>query len=131
MAGLFGSYEALVALGLVLLLFAMFVWEKYPADVTAAAGAALFIVLGFVPTDQAMAAFSNSAPLTIAAMFVLTGALVRTGVLESVAGLVLDHSKKHPMLALASFLLAALVASAFHEQHARGAGLDSDCHPAG
>ncbi|MDP2358791.1 MAG: SLC13 family permease [Beijerinckiaceae bacterium] len=113
MAGLFGDYAALVALGLVLLLFAMFVWEKYPADVTASAGAALFIVLGFVPTNQAMAVFSNSAPLTIAAMFVLTGALVRTGVLESLAGLVMDRAKKHPLLSLSFFLLAALIASAF------------------
>ena len=113
MAGLFAGYEALIALGLVLLLFAMFLWEKYPADVTAAAGAALFIVLGFVPTDQAMAVFSNSAPLTIAAMFVLTGALVRTGVLESVAGLVLESSKKHPRLALTTLLMAGLIASAF------------------
>ncbi|MFN7026116.1 MAG: SLC13 family permease [Pseudorhizobium sp.] len=111
--GLFAGYEAQVALGLVVLLFAMFVWERYPADVTASAGAALFILLGFVPTEKAMAVFSNSAPLTIGAMFVLTGALVRTGVLESVAGIVLDRAKKHPKLALAVFLLTALAASAF------------------
>lgn len=113
MLDLFAGYEAQVALGLVLLLFVMFVWEKYPADVTASAGAALFIVLGFVPTEKAMAVFSNSAPLTIAAMFVLTGALVRTGVLERVAGLVLERSKKRPKLALAVFLLTAIAASAF------------------
>jgi di/tricarboxylate transporter len=113
MMGLFAGYEAQVALGLVVLLFAMFVWERYPADVTASAGAALFILLGFVPTEKAMAVFSNSAPLTIGAMFVLTGALVRTGVLESVAGIVLDRAKKHPKLALAVFLLTALAASAF------------------
>lgn len=113
MAGFFTGYEAPLALVLVVALFGMFVWEKYPADVTAAAGAALFIVLGFVPADKAMAVFSNSAPLTIGAMFVLTGALVRTGVLESVAGMVLERSKKHPKLALGLFLLSALAASAF------------------
>lgn len=111
--GFFAGYEAQVALGLVVLIFAMFVWEKYPAEVTASAGAAVFIALGFVPTDKAMGVFSNSAPLTIAAMFVLTGALVRTGVLERVAGLVLDRSKKRPKMALAVFLLTALAASAF------------------
>ncbi len=113
MAGLMAGYEAPIALGLVVLLLAMFVWERYPADVTAAAGAALFVVLDFVPTDKAMAVFSNSAPLTIAAMFVLTGALVRTGVLESIAGIVLGRSKEHPILALGFFLLAALIGSAF------------------
>lgn len=107
------DYQAQIALGLVVVLFAFFVWEKYPAEVTASAGAALFIVLGFVPTDKAMGVFSNSAPLTIAAMFVLTGALVRTGVLERVAGLVLERSKTYPKLALGVFLLTALIASAF------------------
>lgn len=109
----FADYQAQVALGLVVLLFAFFVWERYPAEVTASAGAALFLVLGFVPTDKAMAVFSNSAPLTIAAMFVLTGALVRTGVLERVAGIVLERSKTYPRLALGVFLLTALIASAF------------------
>ena len=107
------DYQAQIALGLVVVLFAFFVWEKYPAEVTASAGAALFIVLGFVPADKAMGVFSNSAPLTIAAMFVLTGALVRTGVLERVAGLVLERSKTYPKLALGVFLLTALIASAF------------------
>ena len=113
MAGLFAGYEAPIAIALVILLFGMFVWERYPAEVTAAAGAAVFVVLGFVPTEKAMSVFSNSAPLTIGAMFVLTGALVRTGVLENVAGMVLDRSKKHPSLALIVFLLTAVVASAF------------------
>ena len=113
MVELLAGYRAEVALGLVIALFAMFVWEKYPADVTAAGGAAIFIVLGFVPPEKAMAVFSNSAPLTIGAMFVLTGALVRTGVLERVAGVVLDRSRRRPKLALAVFLLTTLGASAF------------------
>ena len=113
MVELLAGYRAEVALGLVIALFAMFVWEKYPADVTAAGGAAIFIVLGFVPSEKAMAVFSNSAPLTIGAMFVLTGALVRTGVLERVAGVVLDRSRRRPKLALAVFLLTTLAASAF------------------
>lgn len=107
------DYQAQIALVLVVLLFALFIWEKYPAEVTAAAGAAVFIVLGFVPTDKAMAVFSNSAPLTIGAMFVLTGALVRTGVLERVAGIVLERSKTFPKLALGAFFFTALVGSAF------------------
>lgn len=113
MMELLAGYRAEVALGLIIALFAMFVWEKYPADVTAAGGAAVFIVLGFVPPEKAMAVFSNSAPLTIGAMFVLTGALVRTGVLERVAGVVLDRSRRRPKLALAVFLLTTLAASAF------------------
>ncbi|MCO6186063.1 SLC13 family permease [Rhizobium sp. L1K21] len=113
MTAFFAGYEAQIALGLVIVLFGLFVWEKYPAEVTASAGAALFMALGFVPTEKALAVFSNSAPLTIGAMFILTGALVRTGVLERVAAIVLERSKTYPKLALASFLFTALIASAF------------------
>ena len=71
MVELLAGYRAEVALGLIIALFAMFVWEKYPADVTAAGGAAIFIVLGFVPPEKAMAVFSNSAPIVIGALGVV------------------------------------------------------------
>lgn len=84
------SYQAYIALGLMALTFIGFLFEKLPAEVTAAIGAAAFVLLGYVSPAQTFEVFSNPAPLTIAAMFVLTGALVRTGVLERVVGLILD-----------------------------------------
>jgi di/tricarboxylate transporter len=105
--------EAYVALGLLALLFAAFVWEKYPPEVTAASAAALFVLLGFLDTDEVMGVFSNSAPITIAAMFVMSGALVRTGVLEAAAGNVMARAGTRPGLAIIFFLLATITASAF------------------
>ncbi|ODT65183.1 MAG: potassium transporter TrkA [Pelagibacterium sp. SCN 63-23] len=84
------TYQAYIALGLMLLTFVGFMFEKLPPEVTAAIGAASFVLLGYVSPAQTFTVFSNPAPLTIAAMFVLTGALVRTGVLERVVGLILD-----------------------------------------
>ncbi|MCG6114439.1 MAG: SLC13 family permease [Mesorhizobium sp.] len=111
--GLFAGYEAYIALALVVVLFIGFVTERYPVEVTAAAGAAVFLVLGFVPAADAMAVFSNSAPITIAAMFVLTGALVRTGVIEGLAASVLQRSSSRPILAIATLMIATIAASAF------------------
>ena len=113
MEGLLAGYEAYVALALVVLLFIGFMTERYPVEVTAAAGAAVFLLLGFVPAADAMSVFSNSAPITIAAMFVLTGALVRTGVIEGLASSVLQRSKSRPVLAVAMLLVATIAASAF------------------
>lgn len=113
MEGLFVGYEAYVALALVVLLFIGFVTERYPVEVTAAAGAAVFLVIGFVPARDAMSVFSNSAPITIAAMFVLTGALVRTGVIEGLASSVLQRSSSRPVLAIAMLIIATIGASAF------------------
>lgn len=84
------TYQAYIALGLMLLTFIGFMVEKLPPEVTAAIGAAAFVLLGYVTPAQTFSVFSNPAPLTIAAMFVLTGALVRTGVLERVVGIILD-----------------------------------------
>ncbi|MFN3547710.1 MAG: SLC13 family permease [Mesorhizobium sp.] len=110
---LIAGYEGYVALALLGLLLAAFIVEKYPPEVTAAAGAAVFLLLGLTTADQAMKAFSNPAPITIAAMFVLSGALVRTGVLESLADSLIDKAARRPAFAVAALLLGAVVASAF------------------
>jgi di/tricarboxylate transporter len=87
--------------------------ERYPPDVTAAAGAAAFVVLGLLPAGDVLSVFSNSAPITIAAMFVLTGALVRTGVLEGVAGIILERSSSRPALAIGLLLIGTVVIGGF------------------
>ncbi len=110
---LIAGYEGYVALALLGLLLAAFIVEKYPPEVTAAAGAAVFLLFGLTTADQAMAAFSNPAPITIAAMFVLSGALVRTGVLESLAGTLIDKAALRPAFAVAVLLFGTVVASAF------------------
>ncbi|TMV06570.1 SLC13 family permease [Ruegeria sediminis] len=108
---LISGYEPYLALAVVLLLFAAFLSERFDPDVTAAGAAALFIVFGFVPTREVLAAFSNPAPITIAAMFVISGALVRTGLLDALANRVVAAASNRPIAGTAAFLLATLVAS--------------------
>ncbi|SHF51299.1 Citrate transporter [Loktanella atrilutea] len=107
------DWAPFVALGLLLVLLAAFIWEKYPPEVTAAGAAALFIVLGLVPVDQVMTVFSNSAPITIGAMFVLSGALVRTGLLEALSNRIVRAAANRPLVAGVAFVLATMLASAF------------------
>ncbi len=113
MTAFLADHQAAISLIILLFLFVAFALEKYPPEVTAAGCAALFIVLGFVPTDDVMGVFSNSAPITIAAMFVISGALIRTGVLDAIANVVIGRAKEHPVLGIALFLLVTLFASAF------------------
>ncbi|QQM30372.1 SLC13 family permease [Martelella lutilitoris] len=113
MIALIGVSPAIAALVLLALLFAAFTIEKYPPDVTAVIGAALFIVLGLVPADDVMAVFSSSAPITIGAMFVVSGALLRTGVLDALADFIVERAKSHPVLAIVIFIIIAASASAF------------------
>lgn len=113
MLSLIADHAPYVALGLVLLTFAAFLLERHPPEVTAAGGAAAFTVLGLVTPAEVMSVFSNPAPLTIGAMFVLTGALVRTGVLERVAGAILDLAGDRPTLAILTLMIGAVAISGF------------------
>jgi len=113
LASFIAGYEAYLALGVVALLFVGFFTERYPPEVVAAVGAALFILVGFVSPDEALAAFSSPAPLAIGALFVLSGALVRTGVLEAVAAFVVGRAGKRPGIAIAVFLCVTVATSAF------------------
>ncbi|NDW60159.1 SLC13 family permease, partial [Yangia sp. PrR004] len=58
-------------------------------------------------------ALSNSAPATIGAMFVLSAALVRTGVLEAVAEWLGRGMLRHPRRTILLFFALAAIASAF------------------
>ncbi|TKT77522.1 SLC13 family permease [Aquamicrobium sp. LC103] len=113
MEAFLSAYQPYIALGLLVVLLAAFIMERYPPEVVASAGAAVFILLGLVSPDDAMAVFSNPAPITIAAMFVLSGALVRTGVLESMADALLGRVARHPSIAIAVLLFGAVITSAF------------------
>ncbi|MEQ9178806.1 MAG: SLC13 family permease, partial [Nitratireductor sp.] len=94
MAAFIDGYQGYVALAVLAVLLVFFIIERYPPEVTAVAGAAVFLLLGLTPADEATKVFSNAAPLTIAAMFVLSGALVRTGVLEMVADRVIGQAAR-------------------------------------
>ncbi|WP_102106935.1 SLC13 family permease [Oceaniglobus roseus] len=113
MADFIAAHAPVIALAILALVFVAFILELYPPEVTAAGGAAAYIVLGLVPSKEVMGVFSNSAPITIGAMFVISGALVRTGVLDAMASLVIGRAQNRPTLAVAVFLIATIVASAF------------------
>ncbi len=111
--GLTPTQEALTALAIVALMFVGFVREVFPVEVTAIAGATLMLVLGILPQDQALAVFSNPAPWTIAALFVIVGALVRTGALNWITSTASANARARPLRTLAFLALTVVGMSAF------------------
>jgi len=107
------DYKAFIALGLIIALFAVMISEHYPPEVSAAGFAAVFVALGYVSPDELLSVFSNPAPLTIGALFVLSGALVRTGVLQAISEVAIHQGQNQPKLALGIVLGTAMVASGF------------------
>ncbi len=97
----------------VVIMFVLFVKEYYPTEVVAITGAALMLALGLLPYDAALEVLSNPAPWTIAAMFIVMGALVRTGALDAFTTLADKQARVNPKLAIAMLLGFVVVASAF------------------
>jgi di/tricarboxylate transporter len=86
----------IVAVFLLLLgALASFVWEKIPPDVIALTLFVILAISGLVPIRDAFAVFANPAPITVAAMFVLSAALVRCGVLDYFSG-IFEHVSSFP-----------------------------------
>ncbi len=105
--------SAVLALTVVAVMFVLFLREVYPPEVTAMAGAAVLLTLGVLPYGDALEVLSNPAPWTIAAMFIVMGALVRTGALEWFTRLAESRADTNPGLAIAALLGLVVVASAF------------------
>lgn len=93
--------------------FIAFALEIQQPEIVAFCGAVAALAIGLVGPDDVLASLANPAPATIRAMFVLSAALVRTGVLENVSGILGRYSSTHPKLTIGVFLGSAAVASAF------------------
>ncbi len=105
--------SAMIGLVLLIVTLVAFAAERLPVVVVAVIAAVAMLPLGFLDRTQMLAVFSNPAPITIAAMFVLSGALARTGALERVASWLILRARAKPRLALGEVGLGALFASAF------------------
>ncbi|MCR9273508.1 MULTISPECIES: SLC13 family permease [Mameliella] len=105
--------QAVMTLAVVIGMFVLFVRETYPTEVTAIGGVAVLLVLGVLPYDAALDVLSNPAPWTIAAMFLVMGALVRTGALDAFTGFAQEQVALRPKRAIGGILLVVIVASAF------------------
>ncbi|MDA8585255.1 SLC13 family permease [Rhodobacteraceae bacterium] len=105
--------RAFLSLTVVGVMFVLFLRETYPPEVTAIAAAAAMMILGLLPYEVALQVLANPAPWTIAAMFIVMGALVRTGALQWFTQLAETRAETNPKLAIAILMVLVVVASAF------------------
>ncbi len=115
MVELFGisqTGQAALALTVVVVMFILFVKEAFPTEVVALAGAAVLLVSGVLPYADAQAVLQNSAPWTIAAMFIVMGALVRTGALDVLTRTAERAARTHPKSAVVGVIITVMGASA-------------------
>lgn len=99
-----------IALLTVILLAALvlLVTQVLPLEITALLLVFALAASGLLTPGEAFSGFANEATVTVAAMFVLSAGLSRSGALDSVAALVVRVGRRRPALLLP--LLALLVA---------------------
>jgi di/tricarboxylate transporter len=101
-----------IAILVVLGMFTLFVRESYPTEVVAIGGVSVLLVSGVLPYDDGLAVLSNPAPWTIAAMFLVMGALVRTGALDAFTVLAEKQAQTNPKRAVAMMMAFVILSSA-------------------
>ncbi|MCI2394321.1 SLC13 family permease [Aliiroseovarius sediminis] len=105
--------QAILSLLIVVGMFVMFLRETFPTEVVAIGGVAAMLILGILDYTEGLAVLSNPAPWTIAAMFIVMGALVRTGALRWFTQIAERRAEKSPAIALSALMGFVVVASAF------------------
>ena len=88
-------FDAILVLAILVGAVALFVSEKYPLDFVALLVLAMLLVLGLVTPEEGVSGFSNPATVTVAAMFILSAGLQKTGATAAVGRLMVRFGRSY------------------------------------
>lgn len=107
------SFETELVLGIIAIAVILFFTEKFTVDTVAIGVMVLFMLLGVLNLEEGMAGFANSATITVAAMFVISQAIFKTGVLDRVSIFLESQAKKSEARLILSLMICSGLLSAF------------------
>jgi di/tricarboxylate transporter len=107
------SFEIFLTLGIAAGALALFAWNRVRMDVVGIIVMATLMVTGLVSPQEGVSGFANEAMLTVAAMFVLSAGLVRTGAIDALGRWIARMSGKSEGRLLAISMLLVIPLSAF------------------
>ncbi|HEY7704090.1 MAG TPA: SLC13 family permease [Acidimicrobiia bacterium] len=87
------SWEAWFTLAVIITVLVLLARERVPPSVAMSGGMVAVLLAGIVTPEQALSGFSNAAPLTVAALFVLARAVEKTGVMAPVVSAALGRTR--------------------------------------
>jgi di/tricarboxylate transporter len=91
----------------------LFISEKFSIDLVALMIMGALVVTGVISPLESMAGFSNSATMTVAFMFVISAAILKTGSLQYVTGLLTSIFRNHYQRGVILLMLTVSAVSAF------------------
>lgn len=98
---------------LVVAVFVVLVKEWISPDLAAMGAFISLALIGVLEPKEALGVFGNSAPVTVAAMFIMSAVLERTGLIELLAGRFETLAGKNPFRTMAVMLVLVAFLSAF------------------
>ena len=106
------NIDIVMAMVVLVIAMALFVWGRFRYDLVAICVLIALLVLGLIDVNQALYGFANQATVTIAAMFVLSAGLVRTGSVRWLTQRINDLAgkKEWRLILVLSVTIAALSA---------------------
>ncbi len=107
------EYEAYVTIGVIVVAFALFITEYFSIDQISISIVVVLVLTGVLSPEDGVKGFSNAATITVAAMFVLSDALLRTGIVESITPLFVRLIKKSYYLSIFGITTITAGISAF------------------
>ncbi len=107
------SIDAVIVFALLVVAMILFVSDRVPFDVAALIILATLLLTGIVSPREGLSGFSNTATVTIGAMFVLSEALRRTGALTRLSDLFSEYGRGNFWLTLSLMMGGIGVVSAF------------------
>ncbi len=76
------TYEQILAFGLIAVMMAAFLWEKFRYDVVACVALVAAVVLGLLPPSDAFAGFSDDLVIIVGSALVVSAGVARSGVVD-------------------------------------------------
>ena len=117
------TFEIALAFAILIGTLIVFTLDLYPIDSVAFAVMALVLVLGpilEITPEEAISGFSNPATITVLAMFVLSGGIYRTGVINLLGKRLIRFAGDGEFSQLTTVMLAVGPISAFINNTAAG-----------
>lgn len=91
----------------------LFVKDYFSIDTTSILIMALFIVAGVLNPEEGFSGFNHPATLTLGCIFVVSGGVFNSGILNGLSGHIIKLARIHYVVALVVFCLITAVFSAF------------------
>lgn len=107
------TFEIAFVILLLVAAVVLFATEKLPVDLVALMLMSVLMLTGIITASEGLAGFSNTATVTVGAMFVLSAGLFKTGAVNNLGGILARLGRRSFWLMLATLMIAVGVVSAF------------------